>query len=465
MVTIDVLPDDVLVEIFTFYVNIDDLYPPLNPWHALVHVCRRWRYLVFASPRRLNLRLAYGGHGPMSEVLDAWPVLPVMLISGLADSYQRWCNWVAALESEHYHRICEIRISGMTHLRWGGFIAAMKKPFPELTHLEVSVYVYRFVEPVLPDSFLGGSAPRLRELTLRSTPFPSIPKLLLSANGLVKLTLLDIPDSGYISPDAMATALTVMTRLKTLDLQFRSTRSLSDSTSRPLPPPTRFVLPALTELTFKGVYGYLEDLLTRIDAPLLYYLCITFFMNLNFDVPQLHRLISHAEVLRACDHAEVLISHLSIQLSLYPKTGVVNHHSLLKLQIKVDCGELDRQLSSLAQICSSSFPPIPTSEDLEIRKYDDLPLSHWKDDMENAQWLEFLDPFCALKNLYLTDQVARRVCSALQELSGGRATEVLPALRNLFVTGFSLRTLQEAMMPFVAARQLSGHPMVVDRWK
>jgi len=465
--TIDVLPDDVLVKIF-FFVNIRSWDMKMqNPWHALVHVCRRWRYLVFASPRHLNLRLEYGGHRPMSDVLDAWPLLPVTLVSmpsGYGKSFRRWDNRVGALKSEHYKRIREIYIFDMTNPRWQRFAAAMQKPFPELTHLQVWVSLGDFV-PVLPDSFLGGSAPRLQQLILRGLPFPSIPKLLLSANGLVTLTLLDIPDSGYISPDAMATALKVMTRLETLVLQFRSPRSRPDPASRPLSPPTRFVLPALTELTFKGVYGYLEDLLTRIDAPLLYYLCITFFMNLNFDVPQLHRLISHAEVLRACDHAEVLISHLSIQLSLYPKTGVVNHHSLLKLQIKVDCGELDRQLSSLAQICSSSFPPIPTSEDLEIRKYDDLPLSHWKDDMENAQWLELLDPFCALKNLYLTDQVARRVCGALQELSGGRATEVLPALRNLFVPGFSLRTLQEAMMPFVAARQLSGHPMVVDRWK
>src|SRR5712671_3632342 len=70
------LPDDVLVEVFNFYVNIYDRrrYTLRNPWHALVHVCRRWRYLVFASPRRLNLRLEYGGHGPLSEVLDVWPV-------------------------------------------------------------------------------------------------------------------------------------------------------------------------------------------------------------------------------------------------------------------------------------------------------------------------------------------------------------------------------------------------------
>src|SRR5712672_4690556 len=150
MVTIDVLPDDVLVEIFTFYVNIDDLYPPLNKWHALVHVCRRWRYLVFVSPRRLNLRLKYGGHRPMSEVLGAWPVLPIILIFRHLNLHQRWHNWVAALESGHHNRICGIRLSNMTYLCWERVIAAMQKPFPELTHLEISAKVYHHVEPVLP---------------------------------------------------------------------------------------------------------------------------------------------------------------------------------------------------------------------------------------------------------------------------------------------------------------------------
>ena len=90
---------------------------------------------------------------------------------------------VAALESEHSNRICEIYIE-MTNSRWERFTEAMQKPFPELTHLQVWTHD---VVPVLPDSFLGGSAPRLRTLELESIPFPSIPKLLLSANRLVKL--------------------------------------------------------------------------------------------------------------------------------------------------------------------------------------------------------------------------------------------------------------------------------------
>jgi len=369
---------------------------------------------------------------------------------------------VAALESEHYNRICEIRVIDTTDSLWERVAAVMQKPFPELTHLEVQVY--DDVVSVFPDSFLSGSAPRLRTLSLRGFPFSSMPKLLLSANGLLTLSLQDIPDSGDISPNVIVTALAAMTRLETLRLQFRSLGFYPHPASRSLPLPTRFVLPALTKLIFEGNYKDLEVLLSRIDSPLLYDLHIAFFMGLNLDVPQLRRLIGHAEAFKTFDQADVLISYLSIQLRLYPKTGVVDHHSPHKLQINIKGRELSSQLSSLAQVCSS-FPLISTLEELEIRDYGFIPSSsHWYDDMENAQWLELLHPFTALKNLYLTDEFARRVCGALQELPGERATEVLPALRNLFVQGTSLQTLQEAMMPFVAARQLYGHPMVVDRW-
>ncbi len=60
-------------------------------------------------------------------------------------------------------------------------------PFPELTVIRL------FSDgetPVIPGSFLGGSAPRLQIFTL----------LLLSADHLVQLRLFDIPHSVYISP-------------------------------------------------------------------------------------------------------------------------------------------------------------------------------------------------------------------------------------------------------------------------
>jgi hypothetical protein len=458
--TIDMLPDDALVEIFNFHINGQHWDPRQNAWRPLVRVCRRWRYLVFASPRHLNLRLVYYGLRPMSKMLDAWPVLPVILVSneipGHSKFDQRWENRVAALESEHYDRICEIIVS-VVDSHWKKFAAAMQKSFPQLTHLHVWVCD---AVPILPDSFLGGSAPRLRTLSLGGVPFPSIPRLLLSTNDLVTPHLEDIPHSGYFSPEAMATALTVMTRLESLDLKFHSPLSRPDPPSRPLPPSTRFVLPALTKLCFKGVYEYLEDLLARVDAPLLYDLFIIFFMDLNYDLPQLHRLICHAEEFKALNHATVLHFHSRTLITLIPKAGAVDCRTQLRLRIEGRV--LDWQLSSLAQICCPSFPLVSTLEELEIREYDYL---YWADDVENARWLELLRPFTSLKNLYLSHQIARFVCGALQELSGERATEVLPALRNIFVEGSSLQPVQEAMMPFVAARQLSGHPIVIERWK
>jgi hypothetical protein len=48
VIPIDVLPDEVLLEIFDFYLDGDEhhLYPitkkRVEAWQALVHVCRQW---------------------------------------------------------------------------------------------------------------------------------------------------------------------------------------------------------------------------------------------------------------------------------------------------------------------------------------------------------------------------------------------------------------------------------------
>jgi hypothetical protein len=81
----------------------------------------------------------------------------------------------------------------------------MQDSFPTLTFLTRSSYVGSAT--VLPDSFLGGCAPRLRELVLICVPFPGLPKLLLSTNNLVELRLESIPHSGYVPPEAMVTSL------------------------------------------------------------------------------------------------------------------------------------------------------------------------------------------------------------------------------------------------------------------
>ncbi|KAI9508218.1 hypothetical protein F5148DRAFT_1375995 [Russula earlei] len=450
--TINRLPDDVLVEIFHSYVNHSGI--GTNGWHTLVHVCQNWRYIVFASPHRLNLRLLYTGKRPVSEIQDVWPTLPVVIIHGLNLS-KSWGNIAAALESDHHDRICEIDLFLIPTSEWERLAAAMQKPFPELTLLRFGVAENSATS--LPDSLLGGSAPLLKELSLRNCLFPGIPKVILSANLLVVLNLWFIPDSCYISSRDLGTALSVTSGLETLRLRFQSPQYPE---SRPHPPLTRSVLPALTHLYFRGVHEYLEVLLAPIEAPLLNTIDVTFYMDLHFVLPQLHRLISHAEWFKTCDRAIVRTSDDAIQIAIFRDT--IQYPELL---LEIRCRHLDWQLASLAQICSSSFPLLSTFVQLNI--LDDAPQSHWKVDMETTtQWLDLLDPLTAVKDRRLSDQVARHVCQALEELADEKVTEVLPALQNIFLRGLGpLESVPEYIEGFVAARQLSGYPVAVHRWE
>ncbi len=128
---------------------------------------------------------------------------------------------------------------------------------------------------------MRGSAPRLQYLRLERVPIPGLPKLLLSATDLVHLSLCRIPHSGYISPEAMVTCLSTLPRLERLYLKFESPRSRPNREGRRPPPPTRSVLPALIMVHFTGVSKYLEDLVARIDSPLLDCLEIKLFHQLT----------------------------------------------------------------------------------------------------------------------------------------------------------------------------------------
>ena len=85
----------------------------------------------------------------------------------------------------------------------------------------------------------------------------------------------------------------------------------------------------------------------------------------------------------------------------------------------------------------------------------------WENDaIENTLWLQLLHPFTAVKNLHLSWAFAAGIATALQELVGGRITEVLPNLRNISVP-FASRSFPEKIDQFVVARRLSGHPITI----
>ena len=461
MISIDTLPDDALLVIFDHYVDgvrLEGISQKAEmTWRLLVQVCRRWRGIVFESPRRLNLRLFCTGRTPARDRLDVCPTLPLVIEVNFGDSIQSVDNIIAALERTDC--VCQIDLGSAWSSDMAMVLPEMQQPFPELTNMQL--WSIDETVPVIPDSFLGGSTPRLEHLVLSRIPFPGLPKLLFSATQLITLHLYSIPHSGYFPPDEMATVLPTLTSLNSFELQFISTRSCPDRESRRSPPSTRPVVHVLTEFRFKGVSEYLEDLVACIDAPQLKYLHITFFNDIVFDTPQLIRFLRQTPKLNALEKASITLWDRAAMIKFSSQTFRDRN-----FVVEISCKGLDWQLSSLEQVFSSCLPSLSMLENLYF--YEDS-RPDWKDNIDNGLWLELLRPFSAVKNLYLSKNVASRVAPALQELVGDRTTEVLPtilpALQNIFVRGLeSSGSVQKGIGQFVAARQVTSLPITISRW-
>ena len=357
----------------------------------------------------------------------------------------------------HPNRVCEINVN-LTSSQLQRLASAMLEQFPALTHLTT---LCSRPAQALPDGFLGGFAPRLKVLHLRSISFPALPKLLLSTTDLASLSLEDIPLTGYISPEIIVSAIAVLINLEYLTVTFESHLSYPNPESRRRPPPpASIVLPALVSFKFKGVSEYLEDLVARIDTPLLISTQITFFHQLIFSIPQLAQFMRRTTRLKALSEARVYLGHYGVWVDFSEPPQI----SVYRLQISCTTLELKRQLLSLAQVFTSSFSSISMIEHLYINATFGLP-SQWKDDVGDTRWPEFFYSFTAVKNLYVSKEYLESIALYLKELVGERVTHVLPALESLFLEGLpSTGPVREAIEQFVAARLLLDHPVTVSPW-
>ncbi|KAI0250895.1 hypothetical protein BJV78DRAFT_1154837 [Lactifluus subvellereus] len=68
--------------------------------------------------------------------------------------------------------------------------------------------------------------------------------------------------------------------------------------------------------------------------------------------------------------------------------------------------------------------------------------------------------------LGISRELRSLIVPALQELTGERAMEVLPALDRLYLEEYQpFGSDRQAIEPFIAARQYSDHPVTVRRWE
>ena len=412
---IDMLPEDVLLDVFDFFQSetqptVGD-FKNVNAWLTLVHVCRRWRNVVFASAHRLDLQLVCTDKTPVTKKLKAWPAFPIF-ISQHAPEMAGVHNIIAALK--HTDRVRGINLHRVPDLVWEKISEVMQQPFPALKYLHLTSSHDALSFPAkLPNSFLGGSAPHLQSLQLGVIEFPGLPNLLSSANGLVTLSLCDIylPFSFHL-----------------LELQ--------PVDSQP-PPPTRMAFPALTHFEFKGVSSHLNDLVARVDAPVLDDLSITVRPHTIYETPQPVRLISSSLNLRAPGDVLVVFRYNTILVKFRSQT-LTSDCKPLKLEMTHDGP--DSPLSTLALACGLSLPPLPTVERLYV-----IFASYHGLYIQNTEWLDLLYPFTALKKLYLSEE--------LGPASRG-AIKVLPAMQDIFLES----QLQEAIpQPFTPRRLFSYH--------
>jgi len=470
------LHDNALLEIFDSYRKLVRHLDGMWKWQKLAHVCRRWRHIVLASPRRLDLRIACNPRTPTRRLLDIWPPFPISIsgLTWLRTDARCKDNVIAALERRD--RVFEIDLSYIPSAELGQIASTMEEPFPALTRLRVhpdsrkldltTREVTRVAALPLPNAFLGGSAPRLREFTLRNIAFPALPNLVLSATHFQKLQLFDVPHAGYISPQAMATFLLALPNLKSLTIEFPSPES------RPLqmtpPPLTHAILPSLTYFQFDGASEYLVDFITQVDTPLLDRLYMTFSSDLVFDFPRLYKFLDRTDGRKPFVWAE---------LRLRPWQVMVFLESSSTFEMNIGCKVSDwPALESMTRLCDQLIPLLSQVEYLEIHEdcWEDIwdgvkfmDEQEWQELVDDPGWLELLSPFLSVKSLYIADRLGLILSSVLEKVTGERVTEVLPALQNLFIQNLwpHEESVEEAITPFVSARQLYDHPIVVQPWE
>ncbi|KAH9043484.1 hypothetical protein EDB83DRAFT_2407232 [Lactarius deliciosus] len=255
-----------------------------------------------------------------------------------------------------------------------------------------------------------------------------------------------------MSPKALANALSGTTQLRFLSLHFLSPASRPSHTGISPLPGERIVLPALSRFKFQGTSEYLNNFVTRIDSPRLGDIEVRFFNQLIFHISQLRCFIERIDMQRSHCQADILSIEHAISITFTQPIADV------RLKLQISCGELDWQLSSMAQICDqfSSSGFLLGVGDLRI---DTMHPSRGRDDGDSEHWPEVIHPFGGIEKLSLDGKLVTHILRTLREAD--RETGPLPSLKYLRTQGPGSGDVRVAIDSFVTQRRLSGRPIEV----
>ncbi|KAH9178377.1 hypothetical protein EDB89DRAFT_2239613 [Lactarius sanguifluus] len=443
-VTIEKLSNEVLLEIFRYYLHADPRF-----WLRLVHICRKWRRIVFASQWALHLRLFSTYGTPVLKTLECWPALPIVMQYGgsLAldpPAPEDEDNIMAALKQSD--RVSSIRLTMTSSLLEK--LSGIERPFSQLE--EIVLLSRDSVWQTLPRAFRWG--PRLRCLHSTRVAFPALLHLLYSSKNLVDLQLHEVINPLHLSPDAFTDALSGTPQLRSLSLHLLTTVNYVSLDLLPPPPPEeRIVFPALTRLNFRGIAEYLEGLVARIDAPRLGDIEVTLFDRFVFDPSKLGEFIDRIEIQKSPLQADIVSSKRAISIS------ITQPEAPTRLKLQVSCKPLTRQVSYMAQICNGLSTFLLGVEHLCISATRP-PRRQDRSGLDEHEWAELIFPFRGAKWVYVAGDHWTNIVRALQP------SRVLPALHRLNIAQPRPRhaPLREAVVSFMTSRWLGGHSVAVE---
>ena len=452
------LDDDILLEIFSCYrlEDEDNWYLRLS-WRKLVHVCRRWRHLIYEESSYMDMCLLLTNHspsmGPPSHLLH----LP--LVIACSDRTKTTIrngedNIHLGLQQHDRVRRVFLRAPSSSLRMW---LEPMNKHFPRLRDLSLFSTTTEETSLVLPELL---QAPDLHHLSLHGVGLPNRSPL-SSMISLSILSLTHIQGCCYFPPGHLVTQLRGLPYLEELSIGFAVPIPLPNSEgnlfSSPTPPV--IMLHTLRRLTFRGEDDYLDDLVAQINTPLLKRLDLTLFFDVAFTLVNLTEFIRRTEGF-GCSVARVIFHKDGASID----TGTSYHEQDIgKLSLHVNCESIDWKIHSATEVCSALEKVLSSVEeltlDLDVDESDEMP-SDWKNTLYDELWHDLLLQFIGVKKLHIGPSLTLEISQGLESLNGALVLDLLPKLKELEVPlAFEFGLATNAFSVFMKTRESVGRPV------
>ena len=428
-------------------------------WYKLAHVCQRWRNVVLGSTAFLGVSLVCANGTPVANMLAHSPPVLLVIDYGLNenDYFTAEDEEGAILALKQFDRVRHVRLR-MPPTSLQKLITVMDEEYPILEYL-IIMYEMEDKTTILtfPETL---QAPHLHHLVLFNFALPIGSRLLMTAVGLVTLSLVVANPFAYFNPDTLLQWLSFMPQLETLVIFFvfpdRSRHLGGQSTHTAITTPV--TLPNLCCFRFKGVAAFLEGLLYRIFAPRLEKLQIGFFNQVTFSVPRLLHFVGTTENLNLrFKNVRFNFSNRNVDVKVYPHEEADTY----ALLIIVYCCHLDWQVSSVAQIFNALSPVLSAVEHLTFEHEFHSQSSEEHNEVDPTEWRKILRSFRNVKTLRTTTGLVEELSRCLQLDDEELPLELLPELQELTYSGSG--DTSYAFTPFIDARQNAGRPLTVVR--